>query len=488
MKLDSFLKPFRGRDDNFQTFWSKFLVLAEANGWDTDDKKMSKLPLLLDGAAYTVVDQLPSADKKKPDKVKAALETAFSPSPAEAYHLFVARRLLLDEPVDSYVADLQRLLTLSQHRVADNGKDPVLIEQFLSGLPAEIGKTLRLAHAADEHTISQLVSKARTMQASNGVARVAAATTAMLCYNCNQVGHLRRNCPRLKRGDGQGSSDGSDKRSGGGTSVRCFKCGKVGHIRNCRSKPDKPASASGSGKQGTAAAATGSSSKTESRASKCFAVVSAPSDLVGVAVEVQPLHDTSTCSSNEWRRQTSVVDTGCTRSLIELPLVEQLGMQPVQAPQESLISIEGKHLSIHGTVHLSIRRLDGPVYLPLIHVSLLVVDNLSALDTDILVGSDIVAQAGGLDIQYDGPGGPLLSVIFGPKPHVAGAGVESSGKRLPRHVSVSESGNTVKLSTTDVTATWDEAKGYWQAEWTWKDGIPPSSPLGSGIGEYPRSN
>ena len=228
MKLDSFLKPFRGRDDNFQTIWSKFLVLADANGWDTDEKKMSKLPLLLDGAAYTVVDQLPSADKKKPDKVKAALETAFFPSPAEAYHLFVARRVLLDEPVDSYVADLQRLLTLSQHRVADNGKDPVLIEQFLSGLPAEIGKTLRLAHAADEHTISQLVSKARTMQASNGVARAAAATTAMLCYNCNQVGHLRRNCPRLKRGDGQGGNDGSDKRSGGGTSVRCFKCGKVG--------------------------------------------------------------------------------------------------------------------------------------------------------------------------------------------------------------------------------------------------------------------
>ena len=34
VKLDSFLKPFRGRGDNFQTFWSKFLVLADANGWE----------------------------------------------------------------------------------------------------------------------------------------------------------------------------------------------------------------------------------------------------------------------------------------------------------------------------------------------------------------------------------------------------------------------------------------------------------------------
>ena len=72
VKLDSFLKPFRGRGDNFQTFWSKFIVLAEANGWDTDAK-------LLDGAAYTVVDQLSTDDKKDPEKVKDALETAFSP-------------------------------------------------------------------------------------------------------------------------------------------------------------------------------------------------------------------------------------------------------------------------------------------------------------------------------------------------------------------------------------------------------------------------
>ena len=109
LKLDSFLKPFRCRpDDNFQTFWSKFLVLAEASGWDTNAKKMARLPLLLDGAAYTIVDQLPDADKKDPDKVKTALETAFSPSSAEAYHLFVGRRLLLDEPVDSYVSQICR--------------------------------------------------------------------------------------------------------------------------------------------------------------------------------------------------------------------------------------------------------------------------------------------------------------------------------------------------------------------------------------------
>ena len=488
VKLDSFLKPFRGRGDNFQTFWSKFLVLADANGWDTGEKKMAKLPLLLDGAAYTVVDQLSADDKKDPAKVKEALETAFSPSPAEAYHLFVARRLLLDEPVDAYVADLRRLLELSKHAISGDGKDPVLIEQFLSGLPTEVGKTLRLAHAADPHTISQLVSKARTMQSSGGVERAAAAISpSVLCYHCNQVGHLQRNCPRRGGGatgnSGGGGGGDRDRRSG----PRCFKCNQLGHIRRNCPKAKKGTSGGGGGKSSTAAAAVSS----QDRTGTCLALVKSSSDLVRVAVEVQPKRDASSdCGQDEWTRFASVLDTGCTKSLMELALVEQLGLvHAVQQTEESLVSIDGKRLHIHGSVVVLIRRLDGPVNLPTIEASFLVVDNLDALNADLLIGSDIVAQVGGVSIGYDGPGGALSSVTFGPvnKPQVAAASVQSPGKKLSRHISVAESSNGVELSMTDIKATWNAVDGHWQAEWTWKDGIPPTSPLGSGIGEYPRT-
>ena len=120
---------------------------------------MARLPLLLDGAAFVVVDQMSDDDRKDPKKVKAALETPFAPSAAEAYHLFVGRRLALEE--DIFVPDLQRLLKLSKHTLAADGKDPVLIEQFLSGLQAEFIRTLRLEHEAKSHTLPELVTKAR---------------------------------------------------------------------------------------------------------------------------------------------------------------------------------------------------------------------------------------------------------------------------------------------------------------------------------------
>ena len=127
---------------------------------------MAHLPLLLDGSAFLVFDQLSAEDRKKTAAVKAALEAAFAPSPAESYHLFVGRQLALDEPVDAYVADLTRLLTLSGHKVAADGKDPLLVEQLICGLPQEYGKTVRLANAMKSLTVAELTGQVRTMQSA----------------------------------------------------------------------------------------------------------------------------------------------------------------------------------------------------------------------------------------------------------------------------------------------------------------------------------
>ena len=48
VKLDGFLKPFRGKGENVDVFWYKFLVLSRVNKWNDDATKMSYLPLLMD--------------------------------------------------------------------------------------------------------------------------------------------------------------------------------------------------------------------------------------------------------------------------------------------------------------------------------------------------------------------------------------------------------------------------------------------------------
>eukprot|EP00117_Sycon_ciliatum_P015220 scpid31464/ scgid0234/ Protein NYNRIN; NYN domain and retroviral integrase catalytic domain-containing protein; Pol-like protein len=204
------------------------------------------------------------------------------------------------------------------------------------------------------------------------------------------------------------------------------------------------------------------------------------SQLIRVAVEVQ-------VENAHWSRQASVVDTGCTRSLIEWPVVQQLGMQSsLKETSDRLITVDGTPLDVTGSVDMTLKREDGSVYLPTIKVSLLVVPNLDALNTDIVIGSDIVSQVGGVSISHDQPGGQLSSVVFGPARDVASAGVAAATEKLSRHISVSDGDGQVTLRMDDIEATWRDDLGFWEATWRWKADTEPSLPLGSGVGEYPR--
>ena len=170
---------------------------------------------------------------------------------------------------------------------------------------------------------------------------------------------------------------------------------------------------------------------------------SACNGLVRVAVDV------SSDGGAEWSRHASVVDTGCTTSLVELALVRRLGLlHSVRDSNESLLTIQGHTLTTSGCVDVMMRRLDGHVYLPHICATLVVVEDLAALNTDILLGADIAAKTGGVNIAYETPGGRLSSVVFGTRLAVTGAGVASSSK-LSRHMSVKENDDTVTLEMTD---------------------------------------
>ena len=58
------MRPYRSRGNDFEEFWSKFEVLAEVSGWDTDGKKMKRLPLFLEGEAFLVFSKMPGDDWK----------------------------------------------------------------------------------------------------------------------------------------------------------------------------------------------------------------------------------------------------------------------------------------------------------------------------------------------------------------------------------------------------------------------------------------
>ena len=161
-----------------------------------NDRKTKKLPLFLEGDSYVIWDELSDGDKKDPAKVKEALEAAFSLTAAQSYRAFRKRKLHGEESVDRYTAtaDRRRLLKMSAQDVAADGKNRVVIEQFLSGLPTVYARQARTN--AETDTIQKCVTyvrKLRSAERPSGTADGMAAASMghgsqakFLCYECNK--------------------------------------------------------------------------------------------------------------------------------------------------------------------------------------------------------------------------------------------------------------------------------------------------------------
>ena len=172
---------------------------------------MKNFPLFLDGDAFLVYCGMFEEIQKKEAEVKQLMKTSFSLTETAAYQAFLGRQLKCDESVEAFIADLKRLSELSGHKVTGDD-DSVIIQQFLSGLPADYGRQLRLNLAGKQATISECISLIHSLwlsdQDSSGSSVSAAAAApssagagqrlakSVICFHCGEVGHVRRVCPK----------------------------------------------------------------------------------------------------------------------------------------------------------------------------------------------------------------------------------------------------------------------------------------------------
>ena len=175
------------------------------------------IPLRLTGHAYRIYDQLPEKDKLDIAAVKSALFKAFEVDVFSAYERLHGRRLEKEEPVDAYLADIQRLASL-----AGGLTEKAIGSAFVFGLPEEARRTLRTNARMTEMDVSELLECARAILSADvtytDVTAGAAALPrrrhqpppparhlnsdagdvedAPVCYECGQPGHYRRGCAR----------------------------------------------------------------------------------------------------------------------------------------------------------------------------------------------------------------------------------------------------------------------------------------------------
>ena len=462
----SLLKAFGGgRSEDLETFLAKFKVVAKIQGWQTKEKRAEYLPLFLDKDAFTVWSQLDDSSRKDDTLIYEQLRSAFGSTKEEAYVKFVRRQLRTDETVDVYMADLRRLLRCSGH--TEVSEDPVLKQQFLSGLPVEFAGQICLQNAASSLKICQCADQVKALRSAQRVTRqfpssVSAAASSsnkgssstavpssVLCFHCKQSGHKRSLCPQLKG--------------------KCFHCKEKGHmLANCPKRS----------KQSTSAAKSGADT------SVCLAVTatSSPCSLPRIYVDARQ------SEADDVHRLSAAVDSCSSNSLIAASAASAMDLH-IMSDATQIVDVSGKAVQILGRVCVEVERSDEAVELPLTKADFLVVEHLSSVMADMIIGLNIISVHQGVHLEYSDVDNVLCGVRFGPQqsdlPTLSTAPVAAANK-LPRHVGVTQDENVVRLSMDDGEAVFDPQRGYWEVEWKWKGGQQPTSSIGSGLGEYSR--
>lgn len=216
--------------------------IRELNGWNDDAVCVAQIKGAMGGYAAVAVQGI---DNATPGGLLDAYEARFCTAAAsvQARQQFLAAK---QEPTESIVAWHTRVRTL--YRRADAAADlegtKELIDRFVFGLhhPVVMERTLDTAPANMTDALREAASKAATiacvaehtgkkpgaglyaMAGPSTGGDAAAAVTNKKCWNCDEVGHLSRDCPQPKRGKGRGSNKGkgrgSNKGKGGGQGGR----------------------------------------------------------------------------------------------------------------------------------------------------------------------------------------------------------------------------------------------------------------------------
>ncbi|XP_064106974.1 uncharacterized protein LOC135215948 [Macrobrachium nipponense] len=174
------------------------------------DDVASVIPLRLTGGAFAVYLQLPTADRKKVDKVKEALLAAFAVDPYVAYEQFVSRKLHSGEAPDVYLAELRRLGSLF-----GGISEKALACAFVAGLPERVRQLLRAGSRMEALDLEQILARARAVLkddlpsvsvetcfgATGSLGSVPVETTVQKCHVCLGPNHFARDCLARNRRD-----------------------------------------------------------------------------------------------------------------------------------------------------------------------------------------------------------------------------------------------------------------------------------------------
>ena len=227
LKFSDLIAQYSG-DGDFVEWVDKFELVVKLQAVKEPEKL---LPLFLTAGAFAVYQTQSDATKGSFEEIKKALTTAFSSNCFDAYDQLRTRHLKVGESVDSYVAELTRLVGL----VCTSPDDGLVKCAFVCGLPESIQKQIQASCSVATMTLSEVVGKARNLLPRRDMCLISArdvthkqsgARRRVACFECGSEEHMIRNCPKKK-----GSSPGRF----------CFVCGEMDHLApSCSQRKTQP--------------------------------------------------------------------------------------------------------------------------------------------------------------------------------------------------------------------------------------------------------
>ena len=137
--LDMLPKSFS--DEDAREWLQRFEICAAANQWDGAEKAL-KLPMLLEGEALAIWLELSTEQKADYVVAKEQLIAKMAPTEFVSLEEFQSWKLRPGEVITLYLYDLKRLLRQAMPEMEVDASKPLLLHQFLSGLPTPISRQL----------------------------------------------------------------------------------------------------------------------------------------------------------------------------------------------------------------------------------------------------------------------------------------------------------------------------------------------------------